>query len=184
MLKNRVDLALMFKEKGFTVGAEIGVFAGQFSEILCQNIPELKLYCIDAWKVYGGYRDYKFEKTLTKAYETAKARLIPYDVRIIQQFSMNAVKEFADESLDFVYIDGNHDYKYVRQDIGAWTRKVKLGGIVSGDDYCVTSAGDTGVIRAVHDFIKEYPQYDLQVTPWDIDHPQEDNRQPQWFFIK
>ncbi len=48
---------------------------------------------------------------------------------------MDAVKDFEDNSLDFVYIDANHEYDYVKQDITEWTKKVKPGGIVAGHDY-------------------------------------------------
>ena len=48
---------------------------------------------------------------------------------------MDAVKDFADGSLDFVYIDGHHGFKYVAEDIWEWHKKVKKGGIVAGHDY-------------------------------------------------
>jgi predicted O-methyltransferase YrrM len=48
---------------------------------------------------------------------------------------MDAVKDFADGSLDFVYIDGHHGFKYVAEDIWEWHKKVRKGGIVAGHDY-------------------------------------------------
>jgi hypothetical protein len=48
---------------------------------------------------------------------------------------MEALGDFEDESLDFVYIDGNHEFRYIAEDLFEWTKKVKKGGIVSGDDY-------------------------------------------------
>jgi len=48
---------------------------------------------------------------------------------------MEAVEDFEDESLDFVYIDANHEFRYIAEDLCEWTKKVKKGGIVSGDDY-------------------------------------------------
>jgi hypothetical protein len=48
---------------------------------------------------------------------------------------MEAVKDFEDESLDFVYIDGHHGFKWVTEDIFEWSKKVRKGGIVSGHDY-------------------------------------------------
>lgn len=183
MLKNRIDLAKLFAEKGFKTGAEIGVFAGYFSEILIKTIPDLRLYCIDSWAVYFGYRDYKFIKSMERAEASARLKLANTNTVIIKEFSMNAVKKFEDNSLDFVYIDGNHEYKFVKQDIEEWTKKVRSGGIVSGDDYYMTRAGNMGVIEAVHEYV-DANGYDLQVTPWDPKHELEDNRQPQWWFIK
>ena len=54
---------------------------------------------------------------------------------------MEAVEGFVDESLDFVYIDGNHEFRYIAEDIYEWTKKVKKGGIVSGHDYFFTKSG-------------------------------------------
>ena len=49
--------------------------------------------------------------------------------------SEQASNLFADNSLDFVYIDGNHKYEYVLQDLNLWYPKVKQGGYLMGDDY-------------------------------------------------
>ena len=54
---------------------------------------------------------------------------------IIRASSMDAVRDFQPESLDFVYIDANHSFDYVMQDIIEWSRRVRKGGIVAGHDY-------------------------------------------------
>jgi len=182
-LSSRLELAKHFAKLDFKTGAEIGVFSGYFSEVLCQAIPNLKLYCVDAWEVYPGYRNSKFEPNMLEAYNTAKTRLAPFNAQIIKKFSTDAVKGFKDGSLDFVYIDGNHEYKYVKQDIEAWTPKVRKGGIIAGDDYYMTKTGNLGVIQAVHEYVDKYG-YELQLIGWDLNNPVEDNRQPQWWFVK
>ncbi len=48
---------------------------------------------------------------------------------------MDALDDFEDNSLDFVYIDANHSFKFVAQDIDGWSRKVRTGGVISGHDY-------------------------------------------------
>jgi predicted O-methyltransferase YrrM len=48
---------------------------------------------------------------------------------------MEAVKDFADGSLDFVYIDADHRFKYIAEDIYEWPWRVRAGGVVSGHDY-------------------------------------------------
>ena len=48
---------------------------------------------------------------------------------------MDAVKFFDDKSLDFVYIDGNHEYSYVMEDLIFWFEKVKINGIMAGHDF-------------------------------------------------
>src|SRR5260221_412005 len=54
---------------------------------------------------------------------------------------MEAVEDFEDESLDFVYIDANHEFRYIAEDLCEWTKKVKKGGIVAGHDYFYTKTG-------------------------------------------
>lgn len=183
MLRNRLELAKFFNEQGFKVGAEIGVFAGYYSEVLCQAIPGLKLYCVDYWQAYPGYGDYMNQRRLDKAYAEAQERLKSYNAELIKGWSTEIAKDFKDGSLDFVYIDANHGYQHCYEDIVAWTPKVRKGGIVAGDDYYMTRSGNYGVIKAVHDFIDK-TGYELQLTPWDLKDPAEDNRQPQWWFWK
>lgn len=185
MFRNRIEIAQHLAEKGFKIGAEIGVFSGYYSEILLKTIPGLKLYCIDPWEVYPGYRDHKFESSMRKAENETLERVKPFgeNAVIIKKYSVDAAKDFADESLDFVYIDGNHEYSHVKEDIEAWTPKVRKGGIVFGDDYYLTRAGNMGVINAIHEYVDAHG-YKLETTTWDPFHLMEDNRQPQWMFIK
>ena len=129
----REDLPEFFKEMGFKVGAEIGVERGKFIEILCRD--GLKLYAIDPWMAYDDLKVKNSQKKHDAFYEEAKERLAPYDCTIIRKTSMEAVKDFEDGSLDFVYIDGNHSFKYVVEDIWEWSKKVKKGGVISGHDY-------------------------------------------------
>ena len=48
---------------------------------------------------------------------------------------MESITDFLDNSLDFVFIDGNHSFEYATEDIAQWSKKVKPGGIVAGHDY-------------------------------------------------
>jgi predicted O-methyltransferase YrrM len=59
--------------------------------------------------------------------------------------SVEAAATYEDSSLDFVFIDADHSYESVREDIIAWWPKVKAGGIISGHDYHM---GAPGVINA------------------------------------
>jgi len=134
----RETLAEMFCELDYKIGAEIGVERGIYSEILLQKNPKLeKLYSIDAWEAYEGYRDHMTQPEMDELLEDTRKRLDPYGkrVEIIKGFSTNVAKVFADESLDFVYLDANHDFEHVVEDIAAWEKKVKVGGIIAGHDY-------------------------------------------------
>ncbi len=156
---SRDDLPSFFKEMGFKVGAEIGVDKGEFSEKFCKI--GLKLYAIDPWKSYKDYEDSRGQARLDFLYEHTKRLLSPYSSSvIIRKSSMKAVLDFPDNSLDFVYIDGNHQLRYVTEDLSEWSKKVKAGGVVCGHDYIYTNprtqAGICHVIYAVNAYTKAY----------------------------
>ncbi len=131
IINSREDLARYFAELGFKVGAEIGVLRGDYSEVLCGANPGVKLFCIDSWGI-GENRRREYHLGM---YERAKIKLSLYNTKLIYKLSMEAIKEFEDESLDFVYIDANHSSEFVREDVWGWSKKVRKGGIVSGHDY-------------------------------------------------
>jgi len=53
----------------------------------------------------------------------------------IRMMSIDAAKLYENNSLDFVLIDGAHDYESVCNDIEAWLPKIKKGGVLAGDDW-------------------------------------------------
>jgi len=133
---SRVDLPEFFKEMGYKVGAEIGVYKGNFSRKLCQ--AGLKVYAIDCWTPYPGFDRMEISRIERQEYLYHRARqlLSRYkNATVIRKTSMEALKDFKDESLDFVYIDANHILKYVIEDIDGWSKKIRKGGVISGHDY-------------------------------------------------
>lgn len=79
------------------------------------------------------------------------------EVRIHRMRSLDAVAQFPDKSLDWVYIDGDHSYEAVKADLVAWLRKVKTGGVLVGDDYdWLDEFGAPSVLRAVEDVLLEW----------------------------
>lgn len=133
----RRDLPRFFKDMGFKKGVEIGVQRGFFTRRLCA--VGLKVFGVDPWKAYRDYcpmEQKKYQTKQDKIYEIAQENLSMYpDCELIRKTSMDALEDFEDESLDFVYIDGHHGFKYVTEDIYEWTKKVRKGGIISGHDY-------------------------------------------------
>lgn len=152
----RDELARLFKELGYKVGAEIGVDRGLYSEEISQLNPGVKLYCIDPWKLYRKYPDFKDQHKLNVNYNGTKKRLAPYNCEIIKKSSMGAIKDFAPDSLDFVYIDGNHTYDYVWEDLNGWTKIVKKGCLISGHDYRSRRQELVGVRQAVDQYMQEH----------------------------
>ena len=154
----------IFRELGLNTGVEIGVAGGRFSETLMMHHPEVKLYCVDPYKAYDEYFDYVRQDRISDFKISADERLKRFEGRFefIIKPSQEAVKDFADESLDFVYVDGNHIFKYVVDDIYEWSKKVKKGGIISGHDYdfCKRPA-----IIHVNEVVNAYTvAYDIK--PW------------------
>ncbi len=132
----RDNLPSLFAELGFKLGAEIGVEIGVYSEQLLKDNPDLKLYSIDPWKVNDDYPYQTVQSKFDKSYDEARTRLAPYgNSHIIRKFSLDAVRDFDDNSLDFVYIDGSHIFQSVTNDICEWLKKVRIGGIISGHDF-------------------------------------------------
>lgn len=131
---SRDDLPEFFVEMGFKVGAEIGVDNGEFSEKIAKS--GLKLYSIDPWLYYKDYYHSRGQAIFDDTYEITKKRLAPYpNCTIVRKTSMEATLDFEDESLDFVYIDGNHEFKFVAEDLSEWTKKIRKGGVIAGHDY-------------------------------------------------
>jgi hypothetical protein len=129
----------LFVEMGLRVGAEIGVERGVNAEYLLKGMPELTLFCVDCWQPYEGYREGRHYSAarLDSFYELTKTRLAAFGARVVlrKQFSVEAAAKFADESLDFVFIDANHSFNSCAEDLAVWSPKVKKGGIISGHDF-------------------------------------------------
>lgn len=134
---SRYDLPEFFKQMGYKVGAEIGVYKGEFTEHFCK--AGLKIYGVDPWLVYEDYKNPRGQGRLNFQYDHAARFLKKYidlgTCSLIRKTSMEALDDFEDESLDFVYIDANHLLKYVVEDIVGWSKKVRKGGVISGHDY-------------------------------------------------
>jgi hypothetical protein len=141
---HRVDVAKTINLMGLKKGAEIGVAGGEHSEVLCQNITDCELLCVDSWD----------RSWSTKLYEPARERLAPYNTTIIKAHSMDAVRDVPNQSLDFVYIDADHRFDYAMQDLIAWSQKVRAGGIVAGHDY--DRGHRRGVVPAVNAYTKQH----------------------------
>lgn len=172
------DLLEWFKDLNFTRGAEIGVEAGIFAQEICTTNPQLTLYCVDPWKAYKAYKEHSTQAKLDSLYEETISRLKGYNARIIRGFGEETYKFFDDESLDFVYIDGNHEFLHVTQDLVNWSPKVKKGGIVAGHDFRRNSKI---YINDVKDVVPAYA-YAKRISPWFV--LREPVEASSWFWVK
>lgn len=140
-LVGAVGLAGLFADLGFREGVEIGTDQGEYAEVLMKTIPYLNLLCVDPWRSEAyelGQQPESNEQQeyFDRRYEETIERLKLYsNCHIIRETSMEVVKVVGDNSLDFVYIDGNHDFLNITQDMHYWLKKIRPGGILSGHDY-------------------------------------------------
>ena len=120
-------------------GVEIGVFKGQFSRLLLERWPG-KLWLVDPWRAFSdeeGYIDASNHKNHQTAYMETMNRLEGFESRafMLRGLSSDMAGRFQDGELDFAYIDGNHAYDWVVEDIELWWPKIKSGGFLMGHDY-------------------------------------------------
>lgn len=133
------EIKKLFGNKELT-GVEIGVYDGKNAESLLKNLNIKKLYLIDSYEKYidegyDGLENAHSQKELDKVKGDAIRRLFPYRDKV--EFKFNKSNENLNsipDNLDFVYIDGGHNYKIVKQDLDNFYRKLKKGGILSGHD--------------------------------------------------
>lgn len=184
---SRNDLALLFAELGLVRGVELGTAGGRFAEVLCKSNPGSALYCVDPYAIYNGYRDYTRTEEMAVMRQEAHARLMPFGVTFIEEFGLNALSYFPDGSLDFVYIDANHEWPYVTQDIYYWAKKVRPGGIVSGHDFYRSSRKDSKC--HVKGAVQGYT-FAFKISPWFLLGRNERRpgevreRSRSWFWVK
>lgn len=144
------------------VGVEIGSYIGENAYNILTYLPIKRLYIVDPYVPYEGFicDDMKTKNDFSSAYKIAKKRLSGFDnVTFIRKYSVDAVKDVPD-NLDFVYIDGNHDYEYVKQDTELWYPKVKKGGVIGGHDM-----GHLGVTKFFLEFAPS-KDYHVKLCDW------------------
>lgn len=135
--------------------AEIGVWDGGFSEQILDIAEPKTLHLIDPWcyqpefnnsafgkKVNRNKMDEKFEAVSAKFNDDPR-------VRIHRATSHDALAQFQNGELDWVYVDGNHNYQIISKDLELCLEKVKLDGIISGDDFFWKPDKGSPVKRAV-----------------------------------
>jgi len=146
-----------FKTKKL-IGVEIGVYKGNNALAILKNLNIEKLYLIDIWQIYN-----KIDNFIN--YDLVK-RLFRKDkrVKIIRDYSIEISKSFKDNSLDFVYIDANHQYNYVYDDIKTWYKKIKINGVLCGHDIFIKD-----VFRALCTYcIKNEIMFFIEPPDWFI----------------
>ena len=175
---------LSFLEQGGNV-AEIGVFAGDFArEIQSRVIPD-ELHLVDPWKMVEidwdnppenlSRKQLEYYKLFLKracpeysgghpdgALEIIHSRVCDFagqhpGVHVHRGISKEIMPRFPDEHFDLVYIDADHRYASVMEDLLLAEKKVKPGGFIAGHDFFENGKdrlASYGVIDAVNTFCK------------------------------
>lgn len=149
----RLDMIKALPPKA--VMAEVGVWRGYFSIEILNHANVGKLYLIDSWENFDADHN---EESFKECLHTLRGHLPGGRVEVIRNRSLDAVKDFKEASLDAVYIDASHDYKDVLDDLRAWRRIIKPGGVILGHDYTRNEMARRlhfGVIEAVETFCAE-----------------------------
>jgi hypothetical protein len=184
-IRSRFEFPTILNRQGLKgKGVEVGVWKGEFSLFLLKHWKGEVLYSVDPWKTFGSDEyidDMNINQQQFDQIHNDVANLLkPFGNRskIIRKTSLDASLDFEDNSLDFVYLDGRHNYEGVKEDIELWFGKVKKGGILAGHDYLDGQIGSTdfGVKQAVDEFVKTSNPGKLLVTAKD--------NYPSWFLIK
>jgi hypothetical protein len=165
-MKSRSEIGGYLNDLGLLgVGVEVGVFEGAFSETILDTWKGTKLYLVDPWAVLPGYgpglglvdgKDFNASKASQadwdKVFEDCKRRLERFGERaeMLRLSSFRAAAQFANESLDFIYIDGDHSFEAVSIDLAIWYPKLKHGGFFSGHDYLLGTKGRSAAKRIRH----------------------------------
>ena len=141
---------------------EVGSWRGKSSAFMAVEIANSKhniqFDCVDTWR--GSLNEQPHQEDPSVINDTLYQEFLD-NMKPVEQYykpvrmtSVEAAKTYADHSLDFVFIDAQHDYDSVKEDILAWKDKVKPGGILAGHDY--NPEGDYGVGKAVRELLPRH----------------------------
>jgi len=149
-----------------SVGAEIGVWRGDFSARILRTVGPARLHLIDPWAFMAGeaYRDAWYggklagdQTAMDSLYDGVVRRfareIAAGVVEVHRCTSAEAAGRFRAASFDWVYVDGNHLYEAVRADLELFDPKLKAGGLLAGDDYGLPGWWEDGVTRAVDELV-------------------------------
>ena len=179
VLNSREEL-LQYLPKG-AVGAEVGVAQGDYSAAILESAQPSELHLIDPWSHLESGSDLLNAADFLANVEEARGRSEEFGappansagdeeyasvakrfegdsrVRLHRQYSYKAAAGFEDGYFDFVYLDGNHHYEFVLQDLQDFAAKLKPGGLLFGHDFFEDSFSREehyGVVDAVNTFLK------------------------------
>jgi len=147
---------------GPAVAVELGAWKGRSTSFMGVEIANsgkpIRFTTVDHWRGSEGEELHDADQDVQsgRLYEVFLENIRPVAayVNVIRDDSAAAAARFEDGSIDFLYVDASHSYEGVLRDLSAWWPKVKLGGLMAGDDWCFPDRGELGVRNAVRDFFR------------------------------
>lgn len=131
-------------DKGFFV--EMGSWKGRSGSFMATEIANsgknIKFDCVDHWQGGDGNHEPRCYDIFMRNMRHLEGFFNP-----VKMASVEAASTYPNGSLDFVFIDGRHDYSSIMEDLNAWVPKVKSGGVIAGHD--MIWGHDNAVARAV-----------------------------------
>lgn len=146
----------VINDNNFKICVEVGIGYGFHADQILNNTNVEKLYLIDPMCYYENDAfandvQYRFE-----GFENLRKNIInnlskhKYRYEWFRTPSLNVTNEqIQDESIDAVFLDGDHSYESVSKDLPFWWKKIRNGGWLLGDDYASCCPG---VTKAVDEF--------------------------------
>lgn len=135
---------------------EIGTHRGEFAAILLSSWEGRKLTCVDPWWTDKNSPEWYADQARllwgTTDHElSARTVLEEFGDRckLMKDLSSDVTPSFKDESLDLVYIDGDHREQAVLQDLRMWWPKLRPGGVMAGHDFVMPGEPHGGWGRGI-----------------------------------
>lgn len=142
-----------------SVFVEVGSWRGKSSCYMAEEIKKsgkkIDFFCVDTWEGSLEHMHTNDPSIINGTlFEEFSVNVAPFMgiVKPLRMTSLQASNFFSSESIDFLYLDAAHDYNSVLSDLKAWYPKLKIGAMISGDDY---APNWEGVVSAVNQFSKE-----------------------------
>lgn len=151
-----------------SIGAEIGVWKGDFSAAILQAAQPRLLHLIDPWErreeptyehsLYGVNAPENMDEVHSAVRARFANQIANGSVQVHRGYSDDVLAALGANSLDFVYIDGDHHYEAVRRDLEMSIDCTRTGGLICLDDHHMNKWWGDGIIRALNETLGAHPR--------------------------
>lgn len=139
-------LSTFMLEQGYKTFVEVGCKEGRTTGHILKTVPDSRVIAIDPWMAQEAsadptketYKDWDFGQIEREFWANVGEH--EGSCLMLRETSERAAQTFAETGLnvdgtDLIFIDALHDYEHVKQDIGLWWPKVRIGGMLAGHDF-------------------------------------------------